>query len=156
LLKVTPFSILLTVFLVVPFVEIYLLIKIGSFIGAGWTIFLVVFTAVLGAFLVRSQGFSTLRRIQTQLDAGELPAAELLEGLFLLVAGALLLTPGFFTDAVGFACLTPPLRRWMIGYAFERGLVHATGRGAAQAGPGPAEDQGETLEGEYRRLDDDT
>ncbi len=146
-----PFSILLTIFLVVPVVEIYLLIKIGGVIGAPWTIFLVVFTAVLGAFLVRSQGISTVRRIQANLDAGELPAMELLEGVFLLVAGALLLTPGFFTDAVGFVCLTPPLRRALIGYALERGLIRARGEVSRHRQP----NQGQTVDGEYRRVDKD-
>ncbi len=148
----TPFSILLTIFLVVPLVEIYLLLKIGGVIGAPWTIFLVVFTAVLGAFLVRSQGFSTLRRIQNNLAAGELPAMELLEGVFLLVAGALLLTPGFFTDAVGFACLTPPLRRGLIRYALERGLIRATPDTNAHRQPS----RGQTLNGDFRRVDKDT
>lgn len=146
-----PFSILLTIFIVVPLVEIYLLIKVGGVIGAPWTIFLVVFTAMLGAFLVRSQGFSTLRRIQASLGAGELPATELLEGVFLLIAGALLLTPGFFTDAVGFACLTPPLRRGLIRYALERGLIHATGGTDAHRQP----NRGQTLDGEYRHIDKD-
>ncbi len=146
-----PFSILLAIFLLVPLVEIYLLIKIGSVIGAPWTVFLVVFTAVLGAFLVRSQGFSTLRRIQTNLAAGDLPALELLEGVFLLVAGALLLTPGFFTDAVGFACLTPPLRRAIIRYALERGLIRATDGADAHRQP----NRGHTVDGEYRRIDED-
>jgi UPF0716 protein FxsA len=142
---------LLAIFLVVPLVEIYLLIKIGGVIGAPWTIFLVVFTAVLGAVLVRSQGFSTIGRIQTSLAAGELPAMELLEGVFLLVAGALLLTPGFFTDAVGFACLTPPLRRRLIRYALERGLIHTAGSADTHRQP----NRGQTLDGDYRRVDKD-
>jgi UPF0716 protein FxsA len=142
---------LLAIFLVVPLVEIYLLIKIGGIVGAPWTIFLVVFTAVLGAFLVRSQGFSTLRRIQANLAAGELPAMELLEGVLLLVAGALLLTPGFFTDAVGFACLTPPLRRGLIHYALGRGLIRTSGGADAHRQP----NDGQTLDGDYRRVDKD-
>ncbi len=112
---------LFLVFLVVPLVEIYFLIQIGSVVGAGWTIFLVVFTAMLGAFLVRAQGFSTLARVQTQLAKSEMPAMEIIEGLFLFVAGALLLTPGFFTDAIGFICLTPPLRRGIIRYFINKG-----------------------------------
>ncbi len=139
---------LLLIFLLVPLAEIYLLLKIGSVIGAGWTIFGVVATAVLGAVLVRAQGFTTLSRIRTQLDRGELPALELLEGLFLLLAGALLLTPGFFTDAVGFACLTPPLRRALIRYALARGLIRAHGGPAS----GAATDR--AIDGEFRRVDD--
>jgi UPF0716 protein FxsA len=141
-----PFSILLAMFLIVPLLEIYLLIQVGGAIGAGWTIFLVVFTALLGAFLVRAQGFSTVRRIQAQLDTGELPAMELLEGLCLLIAGALLLTPGFFTDAVGFACLTTPLRRRLIILALERGLVRRP--------PDPAPRRGNTFNGDFRHLDE--
>ena len=113
------------VFLFVPLIEIYFLIKIGSMVGAGYTILLVVFTAVLGAFLVRAQGFATFARVQMQLGKGQLPALEMFEGLFLFVAGALLLTPGFFTDAIGFVFLTPPLRRKIIAYLMDRKLFGA-------------------------------
>lgn len=142
------FPVLLAIFFLVPLIEIYLLIQVGGIIGAGWTIFAVVFTAVLGAALVRRQGFTTLGRIRTQMDAGELPALELLEGLCLLVAGALLLTPGFFTDAVGFALLTPPLRRWAVARILASGMV-----GEVHAG-GFRSEARRPLEGEYTRLDD--
>lgn len=141
------FPLLLLLFFLVPLIEIYLLIEIGGVIGVGWTIFGVVFTAVLGAFLVRAQGFSTINRIRAQMDQGQLPAVEMLEGLFLLVAGALLLTPGFFTDAVGFACLTPPLRRGIIKYVLSRGV----GGGAQQ--PPRRPHSPDTIEGEFRRDD---
>ena len=100
-----------------------LLIEIGSWLGAGTTIFLVVFTAVLGAALVRAQGFSTLRRVQEQLAQEQIPALEIMEGMALFAAGALLLTPGFFTDAAGFILLTPPLRRFFIRKLIERGAL---------------------------------
>lgn len=144
---------LFIIFLLVPLFEIYLLLEVGSVIGVGWTIFAVVFTAILGAALVRRQGFSTVNRIRTQMDQGQLPAVELFEGVFLLVAGALLLTPGFFTDAVGFACLTPPFRRAVIHYLIRRGTIvysHGEAGGPRQSGPAP----GEPLEGQYRRMDD--
>lgn len=142
---------LFIVFLLVPLFEIYLLLEVGSVIGVGWTIFAVVFTAILGAALVRLQGFTTLNRVRKQLDRGELPAMELFEGVFLLVAGALLLTPGFFTDAVGFACLTPPFRRAVIRYLIERGTIRYQSSGpGGPSGPAP----GEPLEGKYRRVDD--
>lgn len=145
--------VLFIVFLLVPLLEIYLLLEVGGVIGVGWTIFAVVFTAIVGAALVRMQGFSTLNRIRTQMDQGQLPAVELFEGVFLLVAGALLLTPGFFTDAVGFACLTPPFRRGVIHYLIRRGtIVH--GR-PGPGGPGPSgPTPGEPLEGQYRRMDE--
>ena len=139
---------LFLVFLIVPLVEIYLLIEIGSMIGAAWTIFFVVFTAIVGAALVRIQGFATFIRFQSNLKNNELPAMELLEGLFLLIAGALLLTPGFFTDAVGFACLTPPLRRW----AIRRFLKRFTVASASQSTEYRQERR--PLQGEYRNLDD--
>ena len=118
------------IFLLVPLVEIYFLIKVGSLVGAGWTIILVVFTAVLGAFLVRAQGFAVFTRVQLQLAKGHLPALEMLEGLLLFVAGTLLLTPGFFTDAVGFVFLVPPLRRKIITHLIARNAFGALfGRG---------------------------
>ncbi|MGA8260142.1 MAG: FxsA family protein [Arenicellales bacterium] len=143
---------LLLTFLLIPLLEIYLLLKVGGVIGVGWTIFAVVFTAVLGASLVRRQGFATLNRIRGQLGRGELPATELLEGVVLLIAGALLLTPGFFTDTLGFLCLVPPVRRAVIRYVVRHGTIIHVGPGG---GPGPAASaHGEPLEGQYRRVDD--
>jgi UPF0716 protein FxsA len=147
-----PFQLLFAVFLLVPLVEIYLLIKVGSLIGAGWTVFLVVFTAVVGAWLVRAQGLSTFGRVQAMLGRGELPAMEVFEGLFILVAGALLLTPGFFTDAVGFACLVPPLRRAAISAMLRRGIIHTAGPGGPHGQRHPHGPR--TLEGEFREIDD--
>ncbi|MYJ52632.1 MAG: FxsA family protein [Gammaproteobacteria bacterium] len=99
--------ILFLLFLVVPLVEIYFLIKIGSLIGSPMTILLVVLTAFIGITLVRAQGFATLMRIRQQLDSRQLPALEILEGFALFLAGALLLPRGFVTDAFGFMCLPP-------------------------------------------------
>ncbi len=133
----------------VPLIEIYLFVGIGGFIGVGWTLFLVVLTAVVGAWLVRIQGLSALKRFREVASRGELPALQLVEGLFLLVAGALLLTPGFFTDLVGFACLTPPVRALMIHTLLKRGRImpaSVTSRG--QAYPE------KTIDAEYQRLDD--
>ena len=147
-----PFQILLLLFLLIPLLEIYLLIEVGSVIGALPTVFLVVFTAVLGAGLLRIQGFATLRRVQSTLAQGGIPALEMLEGAVLLVAGALLLTPGFFTDAIGFACLIPSLRRAMLKRLLRRMVVAP---GSDQDGPGAGGGSGpRTIEGEYRREDD--
>ena len=106
-----------------PIIEIYLLIQVGQVIGAGWTIFLVVFTAVIGVWLLRIQGLSTLTRAQQKLQHNELPAREILEGMGLVVAGALLLTPGFFTDTVGFLLLFPPTRIWLVSRMASRMVV---------------------------------
>ncbi len=94
---ISLFKILFLLFIFVPLIEIYLLIEIGAHIGAMPTIALIIFTAVLGVFLLRLQGLMTLAKVRHSMDQGELPAAALLEGLMLLIAAALLLTPGFFT-----------------------------------------------------------
>ncbi|MDP6947883.1 MAG: FxsA family protein [Arenicellales bacterium] len=139
---------ILFAFLLVPVLEIYLLIEIGSALGASWTVTLVVATAVAGAALVRRQGLATLARFRAAVEQEELPALALAEGVVLLVAGALLLTPGFFTDAVGFACLVPPLRRLAIAQLLARAIGQNGGR------PGGAAQAPRTVEGEYRSLDD--
>lgn len=149
-------------FIVVPLVELYLIIKVGGAIGALWTVLLVIMTAVIGVQLLRIQGFSTLQRARQNLDQGALPAMEMMEGLFLAVGGVLLITPGFITDTLGFLCLIPASRRFMIRYL----LSHATivtqgfGHGAAythhQGAGGPKDyDSGRprTIEGEFERRD---
>lgn len=105
---------LFAIFLGVPLVEIALFILIGGQIGVLATVAAVVLTAVAGAVLVRHQGLATLQKAQRELDHERIPAGALGEGLAILLAGALLLTPGFFTDAIGFALLCPPLRRLLV------------------------------------------
>ena len=140
------FRTLLALFLIVPIIEIYLLIQVGGLIGAIPTVFLVVFTAVLGALLLRQQGFATLRRVQESMARGELPALQLLEGALLLFGGALLLTPGFFTDAIGFVCLVPPLRQGLIRWLMSRGAFKFTAAGRSPHEPhqGPRTIDGES------------
>ena len=128
---------LLLLFIVMPIIEMWLLITVGTQIGALATIGLVLFTAVLGAGLLRQQGFATLWRGQQKLQDGQLPATELAEGFILAVAGALLLTPGFFTDALGFAGLVPALRLWVAKRVISRMVVvggHGAGYGAQFGG----------------------
>ena len=145
------FLILLVAFPPIPLVEIYLLIKVGSIIGAFPTVFLVVFTAVLGAALLRHQGLATLRQAQETMARGQLPAVAVLEGVILLVSGALLLTPGFFTDTLGFLGLIPPLRRALALKLLERGLVVGVGPRPGAGRPEPGQ---HTIDGECRREDD--
>jgi len=144
-----PFSLILAMFIVVPLVEMYVLIKVGGVIGALPTIFLVVFTAFLGVWLIRIQGFSTLQKIRNTLNAGGIPAIEMMEGVVLFIAGALLLTPGFVTDSIGFLCLIPPVRRALIIAVIQRWQVTMVAR---QQRNQPQ--QGNIIEGEYRRHDD--
>lgn len=146
------FQYLLAAFFIIPLIEIYLLIKVGSLIGALPTVLLVVFTAVLGAWLMRVQGLSTLERVRAMLMRGEVPAVEALEGVALLLGGALLLTPGFFTDTVGFLLLVPYLRRRLILGMLRRGVIKATG---IYSGPdSPPRPGPHTIEGEYKREKD--
>lgn len=147
------FRFLFILFLLIPLLEIYLLIQVGGVIGAVPTVFMVVFTAVLGGLLMRHQGLYTLAKVQTALAHGELPTMAMLEGVVILLSGALLLTPGFFTDTLGFLGLVPPLRRWLILKMLERGVVRTMGPGPGY-GPSGTQQGTQTLEGEYRREDD--
>ena len=98
-------------FIVVPIFELILLIQIGQWVGTLPTIALIIFTGVLGAFLVKRQGMRVLTRANSQIQTGQLPADALFDGAIILVAGAFLMTPGILTDTMGFLCLIPPTRR---------------------------------------------
>ena len=149
------FPFLLAAFIAVPILEIWLLLRVGSAIGGGTTILIVVFTAILGAYLVRQQGFATLKSVQNQMNAGRIPAMEMAEGLALLMAGAVLLTPGFVTDAIGFALLIPPLRRAIIRWFVNQQnfTVHST---TSMRTPTPEATHSQptsVIEGEYSERD---
>lgn len=101
---------LLLLFIVVPMVELALLIKLGSLIGVLDTILLIVFTGAVGAILVRTAGIQCLFTVRQQLQSGMFPADELCNGLLILIAGALLITPGLLSDITGFALLVPAVR----------------------------------------------
>jgi UPF0716 protein FxsA len=117
----------LLLFITIPIFEMYLLIVVGSHIGALPTIALVVLTATIGLWLLRMEGMATLMRLQERLNQGEIPGQELLEGVMLLVGGALLLTPGFFTDTIGFVCMLPGLRKPIAEWLIKRGMIGAIG-----------------------------
>ncbi len=141
------------IFLLVPVLEIYLLIQVGSVIGALWTALLVVFTAIVGASQVQRQGLQTISRIQTQLHSGSMPAIEMAEGFCLFMAGALLITPGFFTDSVGFALLVPPLRRFLISQVLRK-FKPVVGAAAGLHTHSAAQKPSNPIDGDFRRLDD--
>ncbi len=111
---------LFATFLIIPLIEIALFIAVGSRIGIAATLLLCVASAVTGAVIVRHQGLQTIARLQERLRLGELPTMELAEGAAILAAGILLITPGFFTDAIGFTLLFPPTRRWIINWLGRR------------------------------------
>lgn len=121
--------VLLLIFIVVPITEMWILIEVGSVIGAFNTIALVFLTAILGAALLRQQGLDTLLRVNQRIESGQLPAAEIIEGIMLAVGGALLLTPGFVTDLIGFSCLLPWSRRWLSGLLLKRGVLNTMSPG---------------------------
>lgn len=125
--------VLAMLFFIVPVIEMVVLIEVGSAIGSLPTIALVFLTAVLGVALLRQQGAATLLRAMRRMDHGALPAQEMLEGVVLAVGGALLLTPGFVTDALGFACLFPPTRRLFLQHLLSRVQLRAQ-RGAQGSG----------------------
>lgn len=127
---------LLAIFIGVPLVELALLIKLGTLIGLTKTLLIVIGTGVAGAALARSQGFAVLSRLQMEMEAGRLPAEELIDGACILAGGLLLLTPGIITDALGFSLLIPPARKIIKAVAkrylqkkFDRGEVIITRQG---------------------------
>lgn len=127
-----PFLFLL--FITVPVAEMVLLIKVGGMIGAFNTVIIVLITATIGINLLRHQGLATLMRANQRLERGDLPAEEVIEGFLLAFAGALLLTPGFMTDLVGFSCLIPTSRRYIVGRLLSSAIVvSARAAQAAQA-----------------------
>ena len=127
----------LLVFFVTPIAEMYTLIEVAGYIDVWPTIGLVMLTAVIGVALLKRQGVSTLTRGMGRLDRGEVPAREMAEGLLLAVAGALLLTPGFITDTVGFLLLFPPTRGWLARRMLNRVVMqHGAVGGGFRAGPG--------------------
>jgi UPF0716 protein FxsA len=147
----------LIAFIGVPLVEIGVFIQVGGFIGLWPTLGLIVLTAVLGTWQLRAQGLATLGRARQQIDQGILPAHELFDGLCLLVAGALLLTPGFVTDAVGFLLFLPPvratLRQILARHVTASAQTRAWADGEEVPGRGPK--GGGVIDGEFEDLTDD-
>jgi UPF0716 protein FxsA len=105
-----PLLVLVALFIVVPLVELYVIIQVGQQIGALPTIAILLADSVLGSVLLRSQGRAAWRRFNQAMNAGRVPAREVLDGALVIFGGALLLTPGFITDVVGLALLVPPTR----------------------------------------------
>jgi len=148
-----PFLILVFLFVFVPIVEISLLINVGKTIGGFNTIAFVIFTAILGAYLVRQQGLETMQKVQMEMGAGRMPAMQMAEGIALLFAGAVLLTPGFMTDAIGFALLVPFIRQTLIKWVIKKGLIKGSVSSAGFSTSGQSRskpvDDSNVIEGEY-------
>ena len=152
---------LLAALIGVPLIEIGIFIEVGGFIGLWPTLGLVVATAMLGSWQLRAQGLATLARARAQMDEGRLPARELFDAFCLVIAGALLLTPGFLTDVVGLALFIPAVRAF-IRQALARRLrasehmqVWVDGEPIKPGGPGgTADPRSGIIEGEYRDVSD--
>ncbi len=138
---------LFLLFVAVPIVEIALFIQVGGAIGVFSTLAIVILTALVGTLLVRVQGIATLMELQRSLQGGGNPVTPIAHGALILVAGVLLLTPGFFTDAFGLSLLIPPVRRAMI----KAGAARMAGRFAVNVNGPPehrAHDSG-VIDGEF-------
>ena len=127
----------LFLFIGIPLLEIAVLIQVGDQIGLWSTIGLIILTAVIGTWMLKRQGLATLARAQTQLNQGAIPAQELFDGLCLLAAGALLLTPGFVTDSIGFSLLLPPVRELLRNTLGQRIFAGIQQQSFYRQGQGP-------------------
>ncbi len=150
--------IILAIFIGIPIMEIAVFIEVGERIGLGWTIATVIATAVAGTILLRYQGFATLARAQQQVAEGRPPVLELLEGVGLLIAACLLLTPGFVTDAVGALLLITPVRRYIATTLIQK--ILASGQFAFhRGGPGRTNARGSesgVIDGDFEDVTGET
>jgi UPF0716 protein FxsA len=165
---------LFLIFVAVPLIEIAILIKLGQWIGFGWTLFIVIATAIAGTYVLHTQGLQVIKRAVESLSKGKAPIAPIVDGSFLMIAGALLLTPGLLTDVAGLLLLIPPVRHVVARWSMKKVLGSATLHGAT-FGPDAAQANGQTrpesatrdhnngasqqgpvIEGEFERLDERT
>lgn len=163
------FRVLFVLFILVPIIEITVIMQVGALLGVWPTVAIVILSAWLGAKYVRQQGLATLQSVQTKMAQGEMPSNEIVTGLMLLIAGVLLVTPGFVTDIFGLSLLVPAVREALAAQVQKHMVVNQFSAGASfthstngnvyehQADPftEPRKEvshhQGETLEGEFQR-----
>ena len=135
-------------FLAVPLIEITLFIQIGGAIGLGWTLFIVITTAILGTYLMRQQGLRTIEKLRSSMNELTDPTEPLVHGAMILFAGALLLTPGFFTDTIGLALMVPQVRSWM--FQAVRSRINVTGFAANGQGPQRHPHRPDVIDADYQ------
>lgn len=141
-------------FLTVPLIEIALFIQVGGIIGLWPTLAIVVLTAILGTWLVRTQGLIAISQLRDSFSKLDDPTKPLAHGAMILIAGALLLTPGFFTDAVGFALLMPSVRHFVFNFLCKRVCVHHFEMGSHNPRQRSRKSyQPDTIDAEYEDLD---
>jgi len=147
----------------VPALELYLLFKVGAQLGALNTILIIIVTGVLGASLAKSQGLELLMKIQNELNKGEIPAGQLLQGFLVMGGGLLLLTPGFVTDILGFSMVLPGTRTIIAMFLtkffagqIKKGNVHVFTNmsGGPFGGFGQQKDKSEVFDAEYSKKED--
>jgi UPF0716 protein FxsA len=134
-------AVLFVVFVLVPLLELYVLIQVGQVIGAGWTILLLVADAILGSWLIKHEGARAWRALREALDSGRMPTHEIADGALILLGGALMLAPGFVSDAFGILLILPPtrplFRGLLAGVVARRLVVNVTRPGHQGPGQGP-------------------
>jgi UPF0716 protein FxsA len=140
-------------FLTIPLVEIGLFVQVGGLIGLWPTLGVVILTAVLGTWLVRSQGLMALNDLRSSFAGRGDPTRALADGAMILFSGALLLTPGFFTDAVGFALLIPAFRLFLFNYLRRRIKVQGFQMHSTRGGPPPQTPHKDVIEGDWQNED---
>ncbi len=171
------FQLLFILFIIIPIIEITVIMQVGALLGLWPTVAIVILSAWLGAKYVRQQGLATLQSVQSKMAQGEMPSNEIVTGLMLLVAGVLLVTPGFVTDIFGLSLLIPGVRNAIAKYVQKHIKVNQLGAGASfhhgtsngfgasgnvyqhdpqeqpftQQGKPISHHEGETLEGEFQR-----
>lgn len=149
--------ILLIAMIGVPILEIIVFIEAGGVLGTWPTVGAVVLTAIIGTALLRQQGLSTLARAQENLSAGRLPMNEVFDGLCIVIGGALLLTPGFITDTIGFLLLIPPVRRlirtWSGQYLARKTEIHTWTDASAPSGRPESAGDGPVIDGQFEEVE---
>lgn len=153
----SPVLIVFLLFILVPLAEVGVFIQVGGVLGLLPTLALCVLTAAIGTLCIRQQGFTLVNRARAQLEAGEPPVFELVSGVCLVVAGVLLLTPGFVTDTVGFLLLLPPVRRLLFDRVLAPRLTvmaEAQAAGAGRGRPGRQPARPVVIEGEFEELEE--
>ncbi len=144
------FFYLLIIFIILPIIEISIFIQVGGFLGTFNTILIIFLTAAVGVYFVRQQGFRTFQKISSELQNQQVPVQGMFDGLVILVAGILLVTPGFLTDIIGFLGLVPQTRVFLLGIIKNLFLqrysnVHKQYK----------KDMDETIEGDFIEIEDD-
>lgn len=139
---------LFLILLLVPIIEIALFIQVGGILGLWPTLLIVILTAIIGTVLLRSQGIATIKHLQYNLSQRQSPITTILNGILILISGVVLLTPGFFTDTVGFLLLIPPIRNLIIKWATHKFSI------STQSTEQKKSSKNEIIEGEFQNIND--